>query len=99
MTVRLRRCDSIAEEAETDCEFWERFTPVERVAILEQMRREWLARRSVSAGSAEVVVDDVGAVAIARSMNRRRQRAAVVEIDVLLRQRVQRKRCAARRRE
>ncbi|MCA1734014.1 MAG: hypothetical protein LC732_10490 [Acidobacteria bacterium] len=42
MDIWLRRCASFAEEAEADAEFWRRFTPGERVSILEQMRREWL---------------------------------------------------------
>jgi hypothetical protein len=44
MTVWLRRCTSFAEEAEADREFWARFSPDERVAIVEQMRREWMEK-------------------------------------------------------
>jgi hypothetical protein len=44
MTVSLRRCRSFAEEAEADREFWARFSPDERVAIVEQMRREWMEK-------------------------------------------------------
>ena len=44
MTVWLRRCRSFAEEAEADREFWTRFSPDERVAMVEQMRREWMEK-------------------------------------------------------
>lgn len=44
MTVWLRRCRSFAEEAEADREFWAQFSPDERVAMVEQMRREWMEK-------------------------------------------------------
>ena len=44
MEIWLRRCASFDEEQEADAEFWSRFTPDERVSILEQMRREWLEK-------------------------------------------------------
>jgi hypothetical protein len=44
MEIWLRRCESFEEEQEADAEFWSRFTPDERVSILEQMRREWLEK-------------------------------------------------------
>jgi hypothetical protein len=44
MDIWLRRCLSFEEEADADREFWARFSPDERVSILEQMRREWLER-------------------------------------------------------
>ena len=44
MDIWLRRCDSFAEERDADDEFWARFSPDERVSILEDMRREWLDR-------------------------------------------------------
>ena len=40
--VWLRRCQSFAEEANADREYWAQFTPDERVGIVEQMRREWM---------------------------------------------------------
>ncbi|HVT04505.1 MAG TPA: hypothetical protein VHL58_14150 [Thermoanaerobaculia bacterium] len=42
MTPWIRRCSSFAEEAVADAEFWAGFSPDERVAILEEMRQEWL---------------------------------------------------------
>jgi hypothetical protein len=42
MDTWLRRCASFEEESEADVEFWRRYSPSERVAILEEMRREWL---------------------------------------------------------
>ena len=44
MEIWLRRCASFDEEREADAEFWSRFTPDERVSVLEEMRREWLER-------------------------------------------------------
>jgi hypothetical protein len=41
MTVWLRRCRSFAEEAEADHEYWSRFTPDERVALIPDLRHEW----------------------------------------------------------
>src|SRR5688572_11417420 len=40
--VWLRRCDSFAEEAKADRDFWAHFTADERVGIVEQIRREWM---------------------------------------------------------
>jgi hypothetical protein len=40
--IWLRRCSSFEEEADADIDFWSRFSPDERVGVLEQMRREWL---------------------------------------------------------
>jgi hypothetical protein len=39
----LRICDSFEEEAEADREYWQQFSPTERVALIEQMRHEWAA--------------------------------------------------------
>ena len=39
----LRICASFEEEAEADREYWQQFSPVERVALIEQMREEWAA--------------------------------------------------------
>jgi len=41
MSVWLRRCASFAEEAEADREYWSRFTPDERVALIADLRQEW----------------------------------------------------------
>jgi hypothetical protein len=41
MNVWLRRCTSFAEEAEADREYWTRFSPDERVALIADLRREW----------------------------------------------------------
>src|ERR1043166_5260913 len=41
MAVWLRRCASFAEEAEADREYWSRFTPDERVALIADLRQEW----------------------------------------------------------
>lgn len=38
----LRRATSFDEESEADSEFWLTMTPDERVAVLEQMRQEWI---------------------------------------------------------
>lgn len=37
----FRRFDSFAAEAESDAEFWLEMTPEQRVALVDQMRREW----------------------------------------------------------
>ena len=42
--IWLRRCDSFEEETQADAEFWARMTPAERVALVEEMRREWRER-------------------------------------------------------
>ena len=42
--IWLRRCSSFEEEADADRDFWARFSPDDRVGVLEQMRREWLER-------------------------------------------------------
>jgi len=42
MDIWLRRSSSFQDESDADAEFWQRMTPDERVAVLEQMRREWL---------------------------------------------------------
>jgi hypothetical protein len=39
--IWLRRCNSFAEEAEADAEFWRSLGPNGRVAVVEQMRGEW----------------------------------------------------------
>ena len=39
----LRICTSFEEEAEADREYWQQFSPTERVALIEQMRHEWAA--------------------------------------------------------
>jgi hypothetical protein len=44
MTVWIRRCASFAEERQADAEFWRQYSPAERVAILEDMRRDWLVK-------------------------------------------------------
>jgi len=41
MSVWLRRCASFAEEAEADRDYWSRFAPDERVALIADLRREW----------------------------------------------------------
>jgi hypothetical protein len=38
----FRRLRSFEEEANADAEFWAQMTPDERVAIVEQLRAEWL---------------------------------------------------------
>jgi hypothetical protein len=38
----INRSSSFEEEAEADVRFWKQMTPDERVAVLEQMRQEWL---------------------------------------------------------
>jgi hypothetical protein len=40
--IWLKRSSSFEEDSEADAEFWRRVSPDERVAILEQMRQEWL---------------------------------------------------------
>jgi hypothetical protein len=46
--IWLRRCESFHAEAEADAEFWLQMTPAERVALVEQMRREWRERNGGS---------------------------------------------------
>jgi hypothetical protein len=40
MEIWLRKCNSFAEEANADREFWSRMTGDERVEALEELRRE-----------------------------------------------------------
>jgi hypothetical protein len=40
MKVWVRRCSGFLEEAEADREFWAQMTADQRVALVEQMRRE-----------------------------------------------------------
>jgi hypothetical protein len=42
--VWLRKCSSFEEENQADLEFWQRMTPNERVALVEQIRAEWWER-------------------------------------------------------
>jgi hypothetical protein len=44
MTICIRRCASFDEERRADAEFWRQFSPDERVALLEEMRQEWLVK-------------------------------------------------------
>jgi len=39
--IWIRKCASFAEEEEADREFWQEMTGEERVAVLEDMRREF----------------------------------------------------------
>lgn len=41
MAVWLRKCASFAEEAIADREYWQRYTPDERVAQIEDLLQEW----------------------------------------------------------
>jgi hypothetical protein len=41
MSLWLRRCASFAEEEEADRDYWSRFEPDERVALMADLRREW----------------------------------------------------------
>lgn len=41
MNVWFRRCTSFEEEAEADREFWLQYSPEERVALVEEIRKEW----------------------------------------------------------
>jgi ABC-type nitrate/sulfonate/bicarbonate transport system substrate-binding protein len=43
MTVWIRKCASFDEDARADREFWAAMTPDARVALVEQLRREWAA--------------------------------------------------------
>jgi hypothetical protein len=45
--VWLRRCASFAEEAEADREYWSRFSPDERVALIADLRQEWSRMNSI----------------------------------------------------
>lgn len=42
MEIWFRRSDSFGEDAAADADFWARVSPDQRVAILEEMRQEWL---------------------------------------------------------
>ena len=42
MEIWLRRCSSFQEESDSDADLWMQMSPDERVAVLEQMRQEWL---------------------------------------------------------
>ena len=44
MKVWIRKCKSFEEERRADAEFWQQMTPAERVAIVEELRREWWER-------------------------------------------------------
>lgn len=39
--VWFRRCASFEEEAEADRDFWLQYSPDERVALVEEIRKEW----------------------------------------------------------
>ncbi len=39
--IWIRKCSSFEEENRADREFWQRMTPNERVAVVEQLRDEW----------------------------------------------------------
>ena len=41
MDVWIRKCSSFAEDREADRAFWALLTPDRRVALVEQLRREW----------------------------------------------------------
>ncbi len=41
MTIWIRRCEGFEEEAAADRDFWAALAPDDRVAVVEQMRREW----------------------------------------------------------
>lgn len=41
MTIWFRRCSSFEEEAAADREYWAQFTPDERVAMIDDLRRTW----------------------------------------------------------
>ena len=41
----VRRCDGFAEEAEADRAFWASLSPAQRVAAVEDLRRQWLKMR------------------------------------------------------
>jgi hypothetical protein len=41
MKIWVRKCASFSEERAADREFWSALPPDERVALVEQIRREW----------------------------------------------------------
>lgn len=43
----FRKLDSFADEAEADREFWARMTPSERVAVIEDLRQDWLKMKGL----------------------------------------------------
>jgi hypothetical protein len=45
MRLWVRKCSSFEEEAKADREFWARFSPEERVAMVEELREEEWRRR------------------------------------------------------
>jgi hypothetical protein len=45
MSVWVRRPASFAEEARADREFWATLTPDQRVAVIDELRKEWLRQR------------------------------------------------------
>jgi hypothetical protein len=41
MTVWVRKCASFEEDRQADREFWSALAPDDRVALVEQIRRDW----------------------------------------------------------
>ncbi len=41
MTIWIRKCVSFAEDRQADREFWAAMTPDQRVAVVEQLRKDW----------------------------------------------------------
>ena len=45
--VWVRKCDSFEEERLADREFWQAMTPDARVAMVEDLRRQWVKLQGV----------------------------------------------------
>ncbi len=45
MDIWVRKCSGFEDERRADREFWARMSPDERVAVVEQLRREYLELR------------------------------------------------------
>jgi hypothetical protein len=45
--VWVRRCATFAEEAVADREFWRTLTPEQRVAVIDDLRADWLELRGI----------------------------------------------------
>ena len=43
----VRKLDSFAAEAEADREFWEQVEPSDRVAVVEELRLQWLKMKGL----------------------------------------------------
>jgi len=48
MGIWLRKCSSFEDEERADREFWQQMSPDERVAAVDDLRRDWLKMKGSS---------------------------------------------------